>query len=290
MQDIGVKDGYADSAAHDTFCGTSLGSACTITKIYDQSGQGNDLEPAPAGGQKTSPDKPANASDLKVTINGHTAYGILIKPGSGYRTGCNGCNIKTGNGLAKGDEPQSMYMVSSQKDLQNGCCFDYGNAETTSNDDGNGTMEAVYLGMGAIWGSGVGSGPWVMADLENGLYPGWENKSWSNISTALPATYDFVTAIVVGDTAEKNNNAGRFAVYVGDATQCPLRTQYDGIRPEKSGYNPMQKQGSLILGTGGDNSNAAGGRFYEGVMVNGASTKATLDELQAAIIAAKYGK
>ena len=65
---------------------------------------------------------------------------------------------------------------------------------------------------------------------------------------------------------------------------------YDGIRPAKPGYVPMQKQGSIILGTGGDNSDGDGGLFYEGVMVNGAATKATVDALQAAIVAAGYGK
>jgi hypothetical protein len=66
---------------------------------------------------------------------------------------------------------------------------------------------------------------------------------------------------------------------------------YDGIRPEKNGYVPMQKQGSLILGTGGDNSNGDGGQFYEGAVATGpVATKATLDALQAAIVATKYGQ
>jgi hypothetical protein len=65
---------------------------------------------------------------------------------------------------------------------------------------------------------------------------------------------------------------------------------YDGIRPEKQGYVPMLKQGSLILSIGGDNSDADGGRFYEGAMANGAATKQTIDALQASIVAAGYGK
>jgi hypothetical protein len=65
---------------------------------------------------------------------------------------------------------------------------------------------------------------------------------------------------------------------------------YDGIRPEKPGYVPMQKQGSIILGIGGDNSDGDGGRFYEGVLVTGAATKKTVDALQAAIVSAGYGK
>ena len=289
-QDVGSKEGYADAAAHDAFCS---GAACTITKIYDQSGQKNDLEPAPKGGAKPTPDNPADAGALKVTINGHAAYGILIKGGIGYRAGCSGCTVKTGNGMVKGDDPESMYWVTSQKDLIDNCCFDYGNAEVTSNDDGNGTMEALYFGGGVVWGTGAGGkpGPWIMADLENGLYAGWENKQDKNISTNTALNYDFVTGVLLGDTQEKNSGKGRFALYGGDSTSCTLKVMYDGIRPEKPGYVPMLKQGSIILGLAGDNSNSAGGRFYEGaISVGPVLTKQSVDALQAAIVGAKYGK
>jgi hypothetical protein len=286
-------EGYANVCEHRAFC---EGVQCTITKLYDQaahaSGPQNDLEPAPAGGAKRSPDNPVKASVLPITINGHEAYGMLFRPGMGYRAGCNGCNTPIGTDLARKDEPQTLYMITSVHDANNGCCFDYGNAETTCNNDHNGTMEAVYFGFGVIWGTGSGDGPWVMADLEDGLYPGWdsERKSWSGISTNTSLQHDFVTAIVVGDTAEKNNNMGRFALYGGDAQTGALTEMYDGIRPEKAGYVPMQKQGSLILGIGGDNSDSDGGRFYEGAIVNVALDRSpTIDDLQAAIVAARYG-
>lgn len=277
--DIGSVGGYGDAPAQDAFCA----GGCVISVIYDQSSLGNHLTEAPPGSAKPTPGNPVDAGALPVTINGRSAYGILIRPGMGYRD-------VTPNGTATGDDPQTMYMVSSQHDLINGCCFDYGNAETTANNDGNGTMEAVYLGLGVIWGTGVEGGPWVMADLENGLYPGWENGQDRNISTNTPLDYDFVTAVVVGDTAEKNGGRGRFALYGGDATAGALKEMYDGIRPEKPGYVPMQKQGSIILGIGGDNSNGGAGRFYEGVMANGVASRETVDALQAAIVAAAYGR
>jgi hypothetical protein len=288
--DIGLVDGgYADKAAHDAFC---TGASCTITTIYDQSGQGNHLEPAPGGGADPTDDPPANADDLPVTLNGHDAYAILIRPGMGYRSGCNDCTVKRGNGTATGDEPETQYWVTSQRDLVDGCCFDYGNCETTQNDDGNGTMETLYFGGGVVWGTGEGGkpGPWMMADLENGLYAGWENGQDKNISTNHPLHYDFVHGVVVGDTQDKNGGKGRFAIYGGDATTGTLQTMYDGIRPEKPGYVPMHKQGSIELGIGGDNSSTGGGRFYEGVMANGAATKETVDALQEAIVAAGYGQ
>ncbi len=287
--DIGQIDGYADALSHVGFCGNA---ECKISMIYDQSGYGNHLTVAPPGSAKPTPSTPANASTLPVTINGRPAFGIQFRPGQGYRAACNECPHpeKFPSGVPIGDEPETMYMVSSQHDLINGCCFDYGNAEVTANNDGNGTMEAVYLGQGVIWGSGSGDGPWVMADMENGLYPGWENGSDTNISTNTPLKHDFVTAVVVGDTADKNNGKGRFALYGGDATAPTIKQMYDGIRPEKLGYVPMQKQGSVILAIGGDNSDSDGGRFYEGVIALEAATSEVVSELQAAIAEAGYGK
>ncbi|MEY2929818.1 MAG: hypothetical protein RL033_567 [Pseudomonadota bacterium] len=291
-RDIGIVDGvYADAAAQDAFCN---GGTCTISIIYDQSGSGNDLKPAPRGGFKPTPDNPAVATDLPITLNGHKVYGIFSKPGIGYRAGCTGCGTPVPIGTAVGDEPETQYMVTSMNGLVNGCCFNYGNAETTSNDDGNGTMEAVYFGGGVVWGTGSpgghDNGPWVMADLENGLYAGWERRQDQNISTNTPLRFPFVTGMVIGDTAEKNGGLGRFAIYGGNATAGNLQVLYDGIRPEKPGYVPMQKQGSIILGIGGDNSGSAGGQWFEGVMASGAGTLATANAIQANIVAAGYGK
>lgn len=96
--------------------------------------------------------------------------------------------------------------------------------------------------------------------------------------------------MLVGDTADKNEARGRFALYGGNAAAGTLATMYDGIRPTKPGYVPMHKEGSVILGVASDNSNGDGGRFYEGVIANGAATKETVDALQAAIVAARYGR
>ena len=52
----------------------------------------------------------------------------------------------------------------------------------------------------------------------------------------------------------------------------------------------MHKQGSIILGIGGDNSNGDGGEWFEGVMASGAASLATLNSVQSNIVAAKYGK
>ena len=52
----------------------------------------------------------------------------------------------------------------------------------------------------------------------------------------------------------------------GDAQRGALTTKYECGRPTHADYNPMRKQGGLVLGTGGDNSDRALGIFYEGAM------------------------
>jgi len=63
---------------------------------------------------------------------------------------------------------------------------------------------------------------------------------------------------------------------------------FDGQRPS-SRYNPMRKEGAIGLGTGGDNSNAAQGNWFEGVMTAAYSSDAADNMLQANIVSV-YGQ
>src|SRR4029077_8194309 len=126
--------------------------------------------------------------------------------GSGYRAGCTGCGVTTAKGTATLDQPETEYMVTSQNGLVDLCCFDYGNAETSSNDDGNGTMEAVYFGGGVVWGTGAEGGhsnntnPGVMGDLQNGLFAGWDTtvtaSNAQRITSNTALHFAFVTAML----------------------------------------------------------------------------------------------
>ena len=62
---------------------------------------------------------------------------------------------------------------------------------------------------------------------------------------------------------------------------------FDGPRVDAS-YDPMRKQGAIVLGNGGDNSNGSQGTFYEGVMTTGYPTDAVDQQVQANIVAAGY--
>jgi non-reducing end alpha-L-arabinofuranosidase len=283
-------DGSADVERMESVC---TPDTCTITVIHDQAGNENHLTISPPGSSVPSYSSPVPSLALPVLIDGHRAYGLLFKPGTGYRAGCIDCEFPValgGGKLPVGDEPQTVYMITSQLDSSEGCCFDYGNGSWRSrSSDGSGTTEAIYFGRNTVWSQGAGEGPWVMADLQNGVFAGWEDGSGYNAANT-EAAHDFVTAILVGDTADKNGGYGRFALYAGDAQKGELSTMYDGVRPELHGYVPMQKDGSVLLGTAADNGNQGGGRFYEGVIATGAASKRTLDALQSAIVAAQYGK
>ena len=121
-------------------------------------------------------------------------------------------------------------------------------------------------------------------------YGGGAETIVNNRST--PLTSDFVSLHLKGRT-------DGFALKGGDATKGPLATMYDGPRPDPKlccpncvkppwHYQPMKKQGAIILGTGGDNSNRAEGSFYEGYIAKGVTSAATDDAIQANIIAVGY--
>ncbi|KAM0254548.1 hypothetical protein ACHAQJ_006654 [Trichoderma viride] len=269
-----LSGGVANAAAQDAFCASTT---CLISIIYDQSGNGNHLTQAPPGGAAQGPlpgglDNLASAVGAPVRLNGQKAYGVFISPFTGYRN-------NAPHGTATGDSPEGLYAVFDGTHYNTACCFDYGNAELNSQDTGNGHMEAIYFGTGdgSGRGTGSGSGPWIMADLENGLFSGF---SPTNNPADPTITSRFVTAVIKGEP-------NQWAIRGADATTGSLSTFYSGVRPS-GGYFPMSKEGAVILGTGGDNSDGAQGTFYEGVMTTGYPSDATENSVQANIVAAKY--
>ncbi|GIH67683.1 arabinofuranosidase catalytic domain-containing protein [Microbispora siamensis] len=272
-RDIGVlaAGGTANAAAQDSFC---AGTTCVITVIYDQSGHGNNMlyqGPGGAGGKDT----PATATSESLTVGGSKAYSLYIKPGNSY--------WRDGHltGVPTGSAPEGMYMVTSGTHVNSGCCFDYGNSETTRKADGAGAMDAIYFGTSCWFGGCSGTGPWVQADLEWGLYPGG-SQSWNPNQRAF--TSKFVTAML------KNNGTSRFAIKGGNAQTGGMTTMWDGALPP--GYSPMKKQGAIILGSGGDccatNTNLSQGTFYEGAIVSGYPSDATENAVQTNVTSAGY--
>lgn len=250
--------GTAYTKPQSTFCRRTT---CHITVIFDQSGHRRNLTPAGASASAVAPnpDVPARAGAAPVKVNGRQVYGVYVTrgsgrniPGVGYRD--NVAHIATGN------SPEGIYEVVAGNHTDNQCCFDFGNAETTSTDQGSGHMEALYYGS---FPAGHGPGPWVKADTENGLP-----------SSGPAAKSRFTIAMLTDDG--KN-----FQVLHGNATA-------GGLTAERQFSSPQYKQGAIVLGTGGDNSDWGAGTFYEGAVTRGAPSKAALKALQANIVAARY--
>lgn len=269
--------GYANASVQDSFC---AGTTCTISVIYDQSPNHNDLTKASPGGWLTNGGLEANATAAKISLNGHPVYGVYTTSNFDNSVGAVGYRNNSTKGVAIGDDPEAMYMVVGGKHYNQWCCFDYGNAETNNTDDGKATMEAVYFGTSTQWAKGNGSGPWVEADLEDGVYHGGDPNAVTATNTPVSATY--VTAML------KGASGNRFALKAGDAQSGALMTKYDGPRP--AGYSPQKKQGAIILGVGGDNSHTGEGTFFEGCMTAGLPSDAVDNAVQANIVAAGYGR
>jgi Alpha-L-arabinofuranosidase B, catalytic len=256
--------GDVNASEQDSFC---AGTTCKITEIYDQSPEGNNLTiegPGGNGGQ----DSGAIANALPITIGGNEAYGLDIEQGTGYRD-------DTTQGVATGAAPEGMYMLASGTHVNSLCCFDFGNAETDNTDNGAGTMDAVNLTTycGNNSQPCTGSGPWVEADLENGQ---WMGDGSNPADTGNGSSY--VTAML-------KNNGTDFELEGGNGQSGGLTTYWDGPLP--SGYT-MNKEGAVVLGTGGDNSNSDVGSWFEGVMTQGFPSDAADAAVQANIVAAGY--
>jgi hypothetical protein len=193
----------------------------------------------------------------------------------GYR-----CN--NARGLAIDDEPEGMYYVIDGTHYDSGCCFDYGNSSTNGRAVGTGTMETTYYGTSTAWGRGNGEGPWIMSDMEAGLFSGYGAKE-----NDVPSITDwrFVSVYVNGGGGNQWDLRG------ADATRPEVTTFYSGVRPgtpDNNAYYPMHKKGGMLLGNGGDNGNGSAGTFYEGVMTVGYPTDKAIAAVQADIAVAKY--
>ena len=282
--DIGVVQpngsdagGYADAAAQDAFCANTY---CWIATIYDQSGKHNDLTQPPRGafsGPAMGGFNNLPVADMApISIVGHKVYGVFIEPGMGMRE-------DDPKGVAVDDQAEGQYWVVSGKHFNAGCCFDYGNAEIDSHDDDAGTMETAYFGDATPWYHGNPPGPWIMTDQENNLVGCVNKNDRSKLCKELPnITWRFVTAMAKGEPHH-------WTTLGGNSQEGALSVMFDGPRVDAS-YDPMRKQGAILLGNGGDNSNGSQGTFYEGAVTaaNTFPSDATDQLVQANIVAARY--
>ncbi|HUH63728.1 MAG TPA: arabinofuranosidase catalytic domain-containing protein [Terracidiphilus sp.] len=258
---IGVlSDGFANAAAQDAFCANTT---CTITTLFDQSPNRNDLTVAPPGSNARGAgpggdDLPAIADSLPVTAGGHKVYGLSISAGMGYRN-------NAAVGAAKDGQPEGVYMLGSGIHVNDQCCFDFGNAERNNHNNGSGHMDAIRLGCD------TSGSPFIALDLENGTYP----------PLPIPAGMPFLTAMGTNDGQQ------HYALYWGNAQAQCLVTTGSVPLPNKA-YAPMHQEGAILLGIGGDNPNRSVGSFFEGAMTAGVPSNAALVAVQTNIVSAGY--
>jgi len=269
LLDIGVVagTGFGDGAAQDAFCGADT---CTVSRLYDQSGRGNDLTVAPAGcyvgndpnnpDSASRPDVESNAKGRSLMVGGHKVYALYTNVGEGYRN-----NAPTG--MPMDVAPQGVYMVADGKRYGGACCWDFGNASKDNCYGTTGIMDALFLGTG-YWGRGAGNGPWFMADFEGGVWAGGSGAN-NAVNNNLPTSnQDYAFGLL-------KTTSTNYAIRVGNAQSGGLTTAYDGMTPKT-----LRRNGAIILGIGGDNSNHSLGTFFEGAITAGRPS----DETDAAVL------
>ncbi len=219
--------------------------------LYDQSGKGNDLRVAPAGG-------------------GHRVYVLSTDTREGYRN-----NSPTD--FRVDTDSQGIYMLADGTNHGTACCWDFGNASQDNCYGRTGIMDALFLGIGC-WGRGTGNGPWFMADFEAGVWAGGSGDSSATNNNLPSSNYDYAFGIL-------KTTSSTCAIRVGNGQSGGLTTAYDGGDP-KGG---LRLNGAIILGIGGDNSNHSWGIFDEGVVTAGRPDDAIDDAVLANIQGVGYG-
>ena len=270
-----------------------------MEQIYDQTADHNNLVPqAPTTepySNTTYSHNPVSATALPIVAGGHAVYGLKFDSGSPTGLPCptsatcvenRGSAYNNGHVAAKGvavnGQAESVYGVFGGTYTGSDCCFDFGNSEVAGTDDGNGTMDALNFSRDCWDQCGPGGGPWVEADLENGMFmtgattPTPEfptaflggsfesGDGWCCAATSqnLAMPYPFVTGIL------NNPGSKTFEIEGANATTGGLATFYNGPTPPGKGYSPMRQEGGIILGSGGDQG-TTDGEFFEGVMTIG---------------------
>jgi non-reducing end alpha-L-arabinofuranosidase len=269
-KDIGMlTDGFQDIEAVDAACGTTY---CTVSVLYDQSGNGNDLKRAPKGNTSGGAngaldDYESIATKGQVTAGGHKVYSLYMAVIEGYRTQL---NVK-GKNMPLGSAAEGIYEVADGTHSGSPCCWDFGNV--TTDPTKYGVMNTLFFGI-AYWGKGAGSGPWFMADFEAGVWAGGSkinDPGWGGLNDSHPANPNNPSLKVPFAFGILKTQSSGWSLKMADvASASDVTVAYEGGLPKA-----MDNLGGIVLGVGGDNSNNSYGTFYEGAIVAGFPSAAT---------------
>jgi hypothetical protein len=254
---LATADGFADVASHDALCSSST---CTVSFLYDQSGNGNHLRVAPkgrndGGANAATDDFESSATRGAMRVAGHKVYSLYMNPREGYRL------TTVGKGMPLGNSDQGIYMLADGTHAGTACCWEFGSASPDPMKIG--LSNALFLGTG-FWGKGDGPGPWYMGDFETGVWAGGPGESFA-VNTKNPSLkVPFAFGIL-------KTSPGQYAIRLADLqTATDLTTAYDGASPKT-----WANDGGVILGIATDNSNSSFGTFFEGAITAGRPSDAT---------------
>jgi hypothetical protein len=261
-----LADGFADTSVQDTFCS---GTTCTVSLLYDHSGNGNNLPVAKKGltngGANAGMDDFESAANKgMMTIKGHKVYSLYMNAREGYRIMTKGKNVPTGSAS------QGIYELADGTHVGNACCWDFGNV--TTNPQSYADMNTLFFGI-AYWGKGAGAGPWMMADFEAGVWAGGSkvgDPGWGALDDAHPVNPNNPSLKVPFAFGTLRTSSSQWTLRGADLAGTTIATSYQGGMPK-----PISNAGAVVLGVGGDNSNNSWGTFYEGAIVAGYPTDAT---------------
>lgn len=286
-----TADGFGDSSVFAANC--PIGMICTVSRLYDQSGKGNDLTVAKAG--RSDGGNYAELDDFETVMNanaaltagGHDVHSLYMENRQGYRLTAPGIDVPTGT------EAEGMYMLADGTHAGNACCWDFGNV--TPNPAAYAEMNTLFLGE-AYWGNGNGQPPWFGADFEAGVWMGGSepgDPGWGGLNDANPN----------GNPNNRSMNGVRFALgFLKTNSNAPDYTyaismadllQDDTVVKAYEGPYPKDSPahlGAIVIGVGGDNSNNSFGTFYEGAVYAGYPDDATELAVMQNIKAVGYGQ
>lgn len=270
-----TSDGFADASAVDALCAETI---CTVSLLYDQSGHGNHLPVAkagiPAGGAFAAMDDfESSATKEPLMVGGHRVYPLAMEARQGYRL------ARQGDGIPRGTDPLSVYMLADGTRSGTGCCWELGDspagAQTFSEPTSLLLGSQVKSGGSVVIG-GVGDGPWFMADFGSAaVTAGSPYPNPNNASLAVKFALGFL-----------KTGAQTFALRTADAgAASAVTTVYQGAVAR-----PINNAGAVVLGVDSRNGNDSWGTLYEGALIAGVPADATDLAVLRNIQAAGYGR
>ncbi len=144
-------------------------------------------------------------------------------------------------------------------------------------------MDSVYFGNCTIWGSGEGKGPWVMADMEDGIVSGKGHQAEPE-PRKLALRIRHRHGEEQRDHRVRDQRRGCNDSHPEDL--LPRRAARREKPHEKAGRRRARERRGLLL----QQQQRERGDLYEGAIVAGYPSDATDNAIHANIVEAGYGE